>query len=161
MKYTASPLCPDRFKLWETRYKGASCAFTGIPLARLHLSKVAAVNLPASGAICNPSPRFDGNLYRFIGAKRVSAAQYFVALAFLSSPPASPYGKGRCHEGTEGIRRSEIEQTIPQSCFACQLPLHKGAIKICKRGVPSLVMPFCFCERGTMDDGNITESPIT
>ena len=72
------------------------------------LSKIAAVNLPDSGAICNPSPRFDGNLYRFIGAKRVSAAQYFVALAFLSSPPASPYGKGRCHEGTEGIRNSGI-----------------------------------------------------
>ena len=29
---------------------------------------------------------------------------------------------------TEGIRRSETEQTIPQSCFACQLPLHKGAM---------------------------------
>ena len=45
--------------LSETRYKGASCALTGIPLARLHLSKVAAVNLPASDAICNPSPRFN------------------------------------------------------------------------------------------------------
>ena len=73
-------------------YKGASFVLTGIPLARLHLSKVAAVNLPDSGAICNPSPRFDGNLYRFIGAKRVSAAQYFVALVFFPFPPASPYG---------------------------------------------------------------------
>ena len=62
---------------------------------------------------------------------------------------------------TEGIRRSETEQTIPQSAYGSQLPLHKGAIKICKSGVPSLVMPFCLCERGTMDDGNITESPIT
>ena len=78
-------------------YKGASCVLTGIPLARLHLSKVAAVNLPASGAICNPSPRFDGNFFRFIWGKRVSAAQYFVALVFFPSPPASPFGKGRCH----------------------------------------------------------------
>ena len=41
---------------------------------------------------------------------------------------------------TEGIRRSEIEQTIPQSCFACQLPLHKGA-KL--RGLPFLIKGRC------------------
>ena len=28
---------------------------------------------------------------------------------------------------TEGIRRSETEQTIPQSAYGSQLPLHKGA----------------------------------
>ncbi len=31
---------------------------------------------------------------------------------------------------TEGIRGSETEQTIPQSCSACQLPLHKGAMVV-------------------------------
>ena len=31
-------------------------------------------------------------------------ARYFVAFAFLLSLPASPYGKGRCHGVTEGIR---------------------------------------------------------
>ena len=29
---------------------------------------------------------------------------------------------------TEGIRRSKIEQTIPQSAYGSQLPLHKGAM---------------------------------
>ena len=50
--------------LSETRYKGASCALTGIPLAHLCLSKLAAGNLPVSGAICNPSPRFNGGRFR-------------------------------------------------------------------------------------------------
>ena len=63
----------------ETRYKGASCALTGIPLAHLRMSKIAAVNLPASGAICNPSPRFDGDPLRFIWAKRIYAAHSIVA----------------------------------------------------------------------------------
>ena len=48
----------------ETRYKGASCALTGIPLAHLRQSKLAAGNLPDSGAICNPSPRFNGGRFR-------------------------------------------------------------------------------------------------
>ena len=42
---------------------------------------------------------------------------------------ASPYGKGRCHEVTEGIRKSvnRDRQSLSHAC-ACQLPLHKGAI---------------------------------
>ena len=43
-------------------------------------------------------------------AKRVYTSQYFVALAFLPSPPASPYGKGRCHEVMEGIRKSAFDK---------------------------------------------------
>ena len=47
----------------------------------------------------------------------------------LHHQPCLPFLiKGRCHEAPEGIRSSEAEQTIPQSAYGCQLPLHKGAM---------------------------------
>ena len=84
------------------------------------------MNLPASGAICNLSPRFDGNLYRFIGAKRVSAAQYFVALAFLSSPPASPYGKGRCRAERDGGDKSKSAKSASLVIIFCRYEMRSS-----------------------------------
>ena len=77
----------------ETRNKGASCALTGIPLAHLRLSKIAAVNLPASGAICNPSPRFNVTFFGLSRAKRVYTTQYIVGLAFLPHHNVSLYDR--------------------------------------------------------------------
>ena len=45
-------------------------------------------------------------IFDFEKTRALFIARYFVAFAFLLSLPASPYGKGRCHGVTEGIRSS-------------------------------------------------------
>ena len=136
----------------ETRYKGASCALTGIPLARLHLSKVAAVNLPASGAICNPSPRFDVTLFGLFGQNAIRR-NTLSPLRFALSPCLSFVKKGRRRpltmpplmvrggveqSETEGIRSSEAEQTIPQAALP-PAPFAQGSHGWGCRSLPTLL----------------------
>ena len=91
-RVTLGPFFCARFALLgETRYKGASCALAGVRLGHVPLCTLPSPELPGSGAICGPSPRFNGILFRSV--------------------------EGNAYKG----------RTIPQSCCACQLPLHKGA----------------------------------
>ena len=72
--------------------------------------------------MCNPSPRFNGRRIRSVERNAYIRRSALSGLRFFPLPlpllmevsrnltsHASPYGKGRCHGVTEGIRRSVLD----------------------------------------------------
>ena len=132
--YNLRPRLLKRFaRQSETRYKGASCALTS--------SKRAEAGRQTSEA-CPPSPPCG-----FSFSPKISCGHFWECPCKVKSLRGTfrlrtqsatllrvltVYGVAR--DGRNAFycailcHFSETEPTIPQSCFACQLPLHKGAI---------------------------------